>query len=220
MPRRVHYGCCLLPDSRYRQGFDMDFNLIKFISSSLGKVHLNLVVPFLLSVWMAWVDVKSLRIPNYLTFGGALAGLLYQLGFHGWGGLWHGFLGMVLGLALLILFYVIGGMGAGDVKALAALGAWLGPWQTLYLFIYMAFSGLLLIIFLFWWRGVLWCNIRQAWQYLVNWVLLRSYPSLPQPTAPLEPKPTVSPAPKLKNIPYAVAMALGMAILCWQGFLS
>jgi Flp pilus assembly protein protease CpaA len=196
----------------------MDFNWVKFINSFSGKVQLNLLAPFLLSVWMAWIDIKSLRIPNYLTFGGALAGLLYQLGYHGWVGLWHGFWGMILGFALLILFYVKGGVGAADVKALAALGAWLGPWQTLLLFIYMAFSGLLLIIFLYWWKGLLWCKICQAWQYLVNWVLLQRYPSMPQHNAPLEPKLTASSAPKLKDIPYAVAIALGMAILCGQSF--
>jgi len=94
---------------------------------SLLKAQLNLIFPFLLALLMAWMDIKTHRIPNYLTFGCALAGLGYQLGFHGLTGLADGFLGMALGLALLIFFYLKGGMGAGDVKALAALGAWLGP---------------------------------------------------------------------------------------------
>jgi len=82
----------------------------------LLKAQLNLALPFLLALWMAWSDIKTHRIPNYLTFGSALAGLGYQLGSHGWTGLADGFLGMGLGLALLIFFYLKGGMGAGAQK--------------------------------------------------------------------------------------------------------
>ena len=56
-----------------------------------------------------------------------MAGLAYNFMSHGLSGLGDGFLGMLLGFACLILPYLWGGMGAGDVKALAALGAWLGP---------------------------------------------------------------------------------------------
>ena len=83
--------------------------------------------PFLLSVVMAAGDWRSRRIPNYLTFGGALAGVAFQTAVFGWPGLAQALLGLFLGLGLLLLPYVLGGMGAGDVKALAALGAWLGP---------------------------------------------------------------------------------------------
>jgi prepilin peptidase CpaA len=119
---------------------------------------------------------------------------------------------MCLGFALLILFYWKGGLGAGDVKALAALGAWLGPLQTIYLFIYMAFSGIILIVFFLWWRGLLWGKIRQLWAFLLNRILTRGYGSVP-PSAP-------TPGPKSQGVPYAVAMAMGMAILCWRGSIS
>ena len=138
------------------------------IGLSFSKVQLNLVLPLLFALWMAWHDARTNRIPNYLTLGGVLAGLGYQLGLHGWTGLADGFWGMCLGFALLILFYWKGGLGAGDVKALAALGAWLGPLQMIYLFIYMAFSGVILIVFFLWWRGLLWGKIRQLWAFLAE----------------------------------------------------
>ena len=172
-----------------------------------SKAHLNLALPFLLSLWMAWSDIKTRRIPNYLTLGCALAGLAYQLGFYGLKGLGNGFLGMGLGLVLLIFFYLRGGMGAGDVKALAALGAWLGPWQTFLLFIYMAISGGVILVVLLWWRGLLWGAFRQIWGSLVSWVLLRPHPS--------EPKSAASPALN-PGVPYAVALAMGMAALCFS----
>jgi prepilin peptidase CpaA len=187
-------------------------NLMNFPFFPLAKAQLNLTLPCLLALWMAWRDATTSRIPNYLTGGCALAGLGYQLGFHGLAGLADGFLGMGLGFALLIFFYVKGGMGAGDVKALAALGAWLGCVNTLYLFVYMAFSGVLLIVIFLWWRGLLRGKIRQLRGYIVSWALTGSQPEKQQPAA--------SAAAKSEQIPYAVAMAMGMAIICWQGFMS
>ena len=114
-------------------------------------------------------------------------------------------------LIFLIFFYLRGGLGAGDVKALAALGAWLGPLQTLYLFIYMAFSGVLIFVGFLWWRGLLWGKIRGIYGILVNFILLRPY-SLEKPKS--EPTPT----PTGERIPYALSIALGMAFLCWHRF--
>ena len=160
---------------------------------------------------MAWSDMRTSRIPNYLTLGCALAGLGYQLGFHGWAGLAQGFLGLGLGFALLIIFYWMGGMGAGDVKALAALGTWLGPQQTLSLFVYMAFSGVLVVIIFLWRKGLLKDYIRYIYGLLVNWVLLRPHPSMPR---------LARPGFQAGEIPYAIALAMGMAILCWRSFKS
>lgn len=167
----------------------------------------ELVFPLLLALWMAWGDVKSRRIPNYLTFGGALAGLGFRWGYHGYFGLVDGVLGLALGLALLLLPYLKGGMGAGDVKALAALGAWLGPRPTLYLVFYMGLAGGVLVLGSLWWQGLLGAKIRRAWAALVNWVLCQPY----------GPGPAPSRAGKTETVPYGVALALGMALLCWRG---
>ncbi len=147
-----------------------------------------LVFPLLLACWMAWGDARTRRIPNYLTLGTALAGLGFQLGAHGWPGLGEGFLGLCVGFALMIGFYLKGGMGAGDVKALAALGAWLGPLGTIYLFLYMGLAGIPLIIFFLWRRGVISAKARQWWAALVNRFLLHSQPPPPLPL-PCLPRP-------------------------------
>ena len=186
---------------------------LNLLGLSLSKAHLQLVLPLLFALAMGWNDARTNRIPNYLNLSCALAGLGYQLGFHGLAGLTDGLLGMVLGFGLLILFYVKGGMGAGDVKALAALGTWLGAWQTLFLFVYMAFSGVLLVILVLWWRGALWSRIKRGWEFLVGWVLLRPHAGARGAPAPAAPG-------KSEGVPYAVAMAMGMAIICWQGFVS
>ncbi len=186
--------------------------MLDIIGSSLPKAQLYLVAPLLIALVMAWMDMRTNRIPNYLNLGCALAGLGYQLGFSGWSGLGEGLLGMALGFGLLIFFYWKRGLGAGDVKALAALGAWLGPRQTFYLFIYMAISGVLVVVFFLWRRGVLGAKIRQLWGFLVNWVLLRPHASMAPPAA--------APASPGEGIPYALALALGMVILCGSKFMG
>jgi prepilin peptidase CpaA len=86
-------------------------------------------------------DVRSRRIPNWLTFGAALAGVAYQLVSHGYAGLGDGLLGWVAGAAFLFVPFALGGIGAGDVKLMAALGAWLGPADVMWLGMYTGVAG-------------------------------------------------------------------------------
>src|SRR3990170_4623177 len=77
-------------------------------------------------------DVRTRRIPNWLTFGAAAAAFGYA-GLHsGLTGVGIGVLGWLVGAALFFPFFALGGMGAGDVKLLAALGAWLGPTESVW----------------------------------------------------------------------------------------
>ena len=69
-------------------------------------------------------DVRSGRIPNGLTFGGALAALVYAFAAGGATGVLQASAGWVIGAALFFPFFALGGMGAGDVKLLAAICSW------------------------------------------------------------------------------------------------
>jgi prepilin peptidase CpaA len=163
----------------------------------------HLLIPLALTVWIAWGDVRTRRIPNYLTLGTAVAGLAYNVMSHGLPGLADGFLGMLLGFACLVLPYLWGGMGAGDVKALAALGAWLGPKLTLFLFCYMGIAGGIIAVGYLVWQGSLWEKIKQGWTFLLNLMLSR----------PAGPPPPPSSADLTEGIPYGVAIAVGMLVL-------
>lgn len=74
----------------------------------------------------AWFDVISARIPNRLTYPAILTALALRFSFLGWRGLLEGLLGVVLCGGAFLLLFVIHAMGGGDVKLMAAVGAWVG----------------------------------------------------------------------------------------------
>ncbi len=76
-------------------------------------------------------DVRAHRVPNLVTLPALFGALLASPWLGGAGGPVAALVGAALGFLLLVGPYAVGGMGAGDVKALMALGAWLGPETTL-----------------------------------------------------------------------------------------
>jgi len=80
----------------------------------------------------AVTDVWKFKVYNLLTFPLLASGLLYHAIHGGTPGLVGSIIGALAGFALMILLYTMGGMGAGDVKFVTALGAWLGLPLTLF----------------------------------------------------------------------------------------
>jgi prepilin peptidase CpaA len=89
----------------------------------------------------AVIDVFSRRIPNWVTFGAFIAGVLINTWLAGFSGALLALAGAALGAALLLPFYAIRAMGAGDVKLLAAVGALLGPQVLVSVAVYGALVG-------------------------------------------------------------------------------
>src|SRR5580765_5769850 len=86
-------------------------------------------------------DLRTRRIPNILTFGGAALAIIYSMWTSGPGGLVTSIGGWLVGAALFLPMFVLGGMGAGDVKLAACTGAWLGPMAALFVALYSAIAG-------------------------------------------------------------------------------
>jgi prepilin peptidase CpaA len=94
----------------------------------------------------AVVDFRIHRIPNYLTVPAAVLGLAFHtLAPSGMGPLMS-LAGFGVGFALLLLPWLMSGAGMGDVKLLAALGAWLGPLNMLIAFALAAGLGTLMVL--------------------------------------------------------------------------
>ncbi len=92
-------------------------------------------------------DVRSNRIPNWLTYGGLALALGLRTAWGGWHGLGQGLAGMLLGGGIFFVFFVVHGMGAGDVKLMAAVAAWVGLHQTFHVLIATAFAGGILAVY-------------------------------------------------------------------------
>jgi prepilin peptidase CpaA len=73
----------------------------------------------------AIIDGWKLKVPNWLTLPMIVSGWAYSGVALGWEGFGWSIAATAVGLALLLPAYSIGGMGAGDVKLLAGVGAWL-----------------------------------------------------------------------------------------------
>ncbi|RUL49578.1 A24 family peptidase [Lysinibacillus antri] len=86
-------------------------------------------------------DIYSRRILNVVTIPAILFGLIYFTAQSGLEGLWFSFSGFILGLILLLIPFMLGGMGAGDVKLMAAIGALMGSTFVLYAFFFTAVIG-------------------------------------------------------------------------------
>ena len=144
-------------------------------------------------------DVKSRRIPNFITFPAFLFGLVLHFALGGW----RQFLtalaaGVICGVVFLI-FYLAGGMGAGDVKLIMAVGCIAGLSHVPYLLVLTALCGGVMAIALALARG-------QLQQTITNVGALASHHS----HEGLQPHPELN----LTNVqtlrlPYALAIAGG-----------
>jgi prepilin peptidase CpaA len=72
-------------------------------------------------------DFRRRAIANRINLTGIVAGLMYHLASRGMAGLAWSAAGAAVGFAVFLIFYCLGGMGAGDLKLSAAFGALLGP---------------------------------------------------------------------------------------------
>src|SRR3979490_2785326 len=98
------------------------------------RVTLSLVV-----LIAAFTDLKSRRIPNWLTLPALPAGLIAQTVYGE--GFWQGLLGALGGFAALFVLFAIGAGGAGDVKLFTVVGSFVGFHNLLVVFVLVAIIG-------------------------------------------------------------------------------
>lgn len=101
---------------------------------------INLLLLMVLLICLI-TDLKSRKIYNKVLFPTLALAFIGHFIISGWAGLSTTFLGFLLGLAILLIPFLLGGMGAGDVKLLAVIGALKGSTFVLTTAIYMALVG-------------------------------------------------------------------------------
>jgi prepilin peptidase CpaA len=105
----------------------------------------------LLAVIAAWTDLRSRRIPNWLTVPGLVIGVVANVILGGLSGLKLSLLGAGLGFALLLPFWLLRSLGAGDLKFAVALGAYTGPGRLVDILIGSVFvaGGMALVLVIY-----------------------------------------------------------------------
>jgi prepilin peptidase CpaA len=153
----------------------------------------------------AW-DLRTRRVPNALTCGAAAAALLYSVWQNGFPGLGWSAAGWFTAVALFFPFFALGGLGAGDVKLLGALGAWLGGVSmSLHLACFTALAGGVMALIVVVSRQYFGQAFSNLWMLLMFW---RASGLRPLPELTLQ----GSRGPKLA---YALPIAAGALTTLW-----
>ncbi|MBX3434569.1 MAG: prepilin peptidase [Pirellulales bacterium] len=181
----------------------------------------------LAETWPAWVvtitlvvaaviDGLQLKVPNWITFPMIISGWVYSAvlsPYAGWEGLWLSLIGTAVGLALLLPAYAIGGMGAGDVKLLAGVGAWMWGTITFYAFAVSALVGGVIAVGMVLYKRS-WNKHRDQFFSILNEIATVKDPEK-LATIAAERK------PRMFLLPYGIPIAIGsIAYFAWTGMLS
>jgi len=143
-------------------------------------------------------DLRSARIPNWLTYSGLLTALVLRFGVLGWSGLKSGAIGMLVAGGLFLILFVMGAMGGGDLKLMACVGAWAGSAQVIAILLAAALAGGLLAVFYILFRQGVLTTIRNLFE-LIRFRL----------TSGLRPHPRLNVRNADTRVPFGVAIAMG-----------
>jgi prepilin peptidase CpaA len=181
-----------------------------------GVFPLPICVVFAAVLVTAVTDVWKFKVHNVLTLPLLVSGLLYHAAVGGSLGFAGSVFGALFGFALLILLHLLGGMGAGDVKLMTGVGAWLGLPLTFYVFLAssLAAGAYALVIILAYRRtGEAWVNLQIAWHRLAA---IGRYLGA-EDRVETE---VTRPDRRGRVIPFAAMMALGiLGLLAWMWLL-
>src|SRR3954467_15313666 len=167
----------------------------------MNSPHAVAWIVSIILVEAAVIDGLKLRVPNWLTFHLVLGGLAFGAWSQGVSGLLWATAGMLVGLATLLPLYSIGGMGAGDVKLMAGVGAWMGPLVTLWAFVTSALVGGMMALAMVAWSGEFvrhWVQFQAIGHEILT---VRNPEKLAASAAARK--------PTMKLLPYGIPLAVG-----------
>ena len=115
-----------------------------------------------MQVWIAIVvgmaamidDLARRHIANWIPAAALAGGFGWQIGRSGWQGALTALAGTAVGFAVFLIFYLLGGMGGGDVKLMAGFGALLGAGRLLEAALWTAGIGGIMALAVVGWRAL------------------------------------------------------------------
>lgn len=164
------------------------------------------IIPVLaIATAAAITDVATRRIPNVLTFGAAAGALLVRGVLHGMPGVIDAGAGWLTGFIILFPLFFVRGMGAGDVKLVAALGSWFGPVDAVWLALYSSISGGVVGLPYALARGYMRTAVGNLRLIGTHWFIHG-----------LQPVPGISlDNPERLRLPYAIPILIGTMVTLW-----
>jgi len=180
--------------------------------------HWPVWVVTLTLILAAVIDGLKLKVPNWITFPMIISGWVYSawaadsMGLTWYQGLGWSFLGTLVGLGLLMPAYAIGGMGAGDVKLLAGVGAWVHGTHTAYAFVVSAFVGAVLAVLMVLYRKAWDKHSSQFWMIVNEIMTVRNPDQLSEIAAERK--------SSMLLLPYGIPIAIGTIMyFAWMNML-
>ncbi len=169
-----------------------------------------LLAALLLAVAAAIIDLRQHRIPNWLTYPGIVAGIGLRGAVLGWKGLETALTGCLLAGGIMFVFFAVRAMGAGDVKIMAAIGAFVGWHHAVDVLLATAIcGGVLAIAYALYQRRMI-STIKNVGAVLRfhAWAGVQAHPELNLDN------------PSALRMPYGLAIALGtlfaFAAVLWR----
>jgi len=183
------------------QEFNAVLDLLAMLASDFRMGGL-----FVLLVMAAVSDARFYRIPNWLTFGGMAFAIIYGAfaARTPMTGLQHALGGLGTGFAIMLPFYVLGIMGAGDVKLMAMVGAFIGPYQTLEAILFTCIAGGFAAVAVAIHRrrlGLMLANVKDAAQGIVV-----------SGIAGVRPNGTIDTRQSIGKLPYGICICVGTVV--------
>ncbi|RDU34658.1 prepilin peptidase [Neobacillus piezotolerans] len=152
-------------------------------------------------------DIKSRKILNIVTLPAILIGFIYYFSTNGLDGILFSGKGFLVGFGVLFIPFAMGGIGAGDVKLLAAIGAMKGAFFVIYAFLYAAIVGGLIALFILIHRN----ELKGFLVRIINSVFFLTFSKSKDSIQ-------VSKSDLAPSFPYGVSIALGtIAMLFMEG---
>jgi prepilin peptidase CpaA len=117
----------------------------------------------------ALTDLTQRKVYNWLIVPALIIGLAWNIAEMGWPGVGFSLLGLLVGGLLFFPFLLLGGMGAGDIKLMAVVGAFGGAWFAVQAWFYIALAGGVQAVVLLLIRGELISTLKNLVRWLGSW---------------------------------------------------
>jgi prepilin peptidase CpaA len=148
------------------------------------------------------IDLRAQKIPNLITFPAAGLALAYHSFVNGFNGFLFSIAGLAAGVGLLLIPYLLGGMGAGDAKLMGVVGGVLGTKGVFYAFLFSAIvGGIYAVILTLVYRQLFRGFYKKQLNNLSTFLSIRKHSPDPEDYDPNKPR-----------LCYGLAIAIGTAI--------